>query len=116
MSITESNGFFIRKFNWKSILEDAPDIAKKLKQNILTDYIMKIRSKVIIAKRKDREKLEQRRDYQNILCIDDEDVENQRNILNNNMHGDSEDEIEENDIESHFISLHESLKDAQSNL
>ena len=94
MSVTESCGYFVRKFNWKNILEDSPDIAKKLKQNILTDYIMRIRSKVIIAKRRDREKLEQRRDYTNILCINDEDVENQRNLLNNNMQDGDQEEMD----------------------
>ena len=58
---------------------------------------MKIRSKVIIAKRKDREKLEQRRDYTNILCINDEDVENQRNLLNNNMQDDDQEEMDDDE-------------------
>ena len=31
ISVTESTGNFIRKQNWKDILEEYPDIAKKLK-------------------------------------------------------------------------------------
>jgi len=109
MSMTETSGYFIRKRIWKDILEENPDIAKKLKQNILTDYIVSLRSKVIIAKRKQKDKLSQRKDHQNILCIDDEDVENQRAILENNMDG-SEDEFQDfEDVQGSFEIFNEKI-------
>lgn len=70
---------------------------------------MSLRSKVIIAKRKQKDKLSQRKDHQNILCIDDEDVENQRAILENNMDG-SEDEFQDfEDVQGSFEIFNEKI-------
>jgi hypothetical protein len=43
-------GYFIRKANWMKILEDNPDISKQIRQNILIDFIVNIRSKVNVQK------------------------------------------------------------------
>ena len=66
---TNCSGFFVRKPNWVSILDENPEIAARIKQKILTDYIIKIRSRVNVSRNADVKKLQERRDHQNILIL-----------------------------------------------
>lgn len=66
---TNCSGYFVRKHNWVNILDENPEIAARIKQKILTDYIIKIRSRVNVSRNADVKKLQERRDHQNILIL-----------------------------------------------
>ena len=51
-SFTFVSGFFIRKKNWEDILQFAPKIVTTMKQNILMEYMSKIKMKVSLAKKR----------------------------------------------------------------
>ena len=45
-------GFFIRKANWIDILKSNPEIVGILKKNILLEYLIKLKLKVELAKKR----------------------------------------------------------------
>lgn len=51
------------------MLEEHPEIGARIKQKILTEYIIKIRSRVNISRNADVKKLQERQDHQNILIL-----------------------------------------------
>ena len=51
-------------------MQDFPDIAKPMKNNILINYICKIRAKVNLAKHKMLSQYMQRADHQNLLIVE----------------------------------------------
>jgi len=56
-AMTYCSGYFVRKANWINMLEEHPEIAARIKQKILTEYIIKIRSRVNISRNADVKKL-----------------------------------------------------------
>jgi hypothetical protein len=50
---THCEGHFIRQRNWHELLSRYMEIADRIKTNVLVDYVMNIRIKVTLAKRKD---------------------------------------------------------------
>lgn len=69
-ALTACRGYFIRKERWKVLLQWHPEIAKVLKQQILLTYILNIRAKVELKKKKFRDALDQRADHQMIQYSD----------------------------------------------
>ena len=53
LSGTFTRGYFIRKQNWKVLLSDHPDISKCMKRNLIIDYFINIRCKIMVSKRQD---------------------------------------------------------------
>lgn len=49
---TDVEGFFIRKIKWLETIEQAPLIEKVFKKNVLVDYLLNIRGKVMVYKNK----------------------------------------------------------------
>jgi len=49
---TDIEGFFIRKMKWIETIEEAPLIEKIFKKNVLVDYLLNIRGKVMVYKNK----------------------------------------------------------------
>jgi hypothetical protein len=71
---TYCTGFFIRREQWHDIMvSNDDDIIKTLKQNILIEFIWKIRSKLNIQKKKELQKYKTRSDYQSTLIVDGKD-------------------------------------------
>ena len=64
---TDIQGFSIRKEKWAELIEDFEDIGHALKQQILLDYLNKIRSKVIGNKKKAIADFNARKDHQMLL-------------------------------------------------
>ena len=51
-TVTVCEGFFIRKKNWNEILDSDPEIVKSLKKNIFLEFLLKLRLKILAAKRR----------------------------------------------------------------
>lgn len=51
-AMTNVEGFFIRKFKWDTLRQDHEEISNYIKRNILMDYMINIRLKVIVNKKK----------------------------------------------------------------
>jgi hypothetical protein len=60
---TDIEGFFIRKAKWIEAIEEAPVIENVFKKNVLVDYLLNIRGKVMVYKRKAIAEYVQREDY-----------------------------------------------------
>ena len=54
-AISSCKGYFIRKNLWLELLENNPEIAVGLKHQILLDYLMNVRAKVEVKKKKMKE-------------------------------------------------------------
>ena len=63
LAASEIKGYFVRKANWHHLLNQFDEIAYRIKQNVLVEYILKIRSKVNIAKQKDIDSIKDRKDH-----------------------------------------------------
>ena len=61
-ALTEIEGFFIRKRKWEEFILQYDQISVCLRRNILLDYLMNIRIKVVVNKRKAMEMLKARHD------------------------------------------------------
>ena len=72
-AFTNLSGYFIRKFRWNEMLQSCPEIAKIMKQNVLIDYLINLRSKVIQSKHKIMHKYMQRNDHQTLLVSEPKD-------------------------------------------
>ena len=62
-AITNCHGFFIRRANWMRINKLSPEIFKVMKQNVLVDYLMNIRYKVIVHKKLEVARFMDRKDH-----------------------------------------------------
>lgn len=51
-TLTNIEGFFIRKMNWLHLINKHTSIANILKKNVMINYLTKIRGKIIVHKRK----------------------------------------------------------------
>lgn len=69
-AVTSVEGYFIRKYRWRNILNEYSEIAYLVRQNILLDYLVNIRSKVNCAKRKDKKTFMRRHDHQYMLTVE----------------------------------------------
>lgn len=61
-ALTDIEGFFIRKRVWEELIEEFDHLSLCLKRNILLDYLMNIRIKVEVNKKKAIEMLQIRND------------------------------------------------------
>lgn len=68
---------------WIKTLNLFEEISGLLKQNILMDYIINIRSKVNASKRKDKQMFVERHDHQYLLSLELKRDCNQLDIVNN---------------------------------
>lgn len=75
--MTRLEGYFIRKINWLNTLKEYEGMAKLMRKNILMDYIINIRSKVNVNKRKDKQQFLLRSDHQYLLLIEQKKINNQ---------------------------------------
>ena len=64
----------MRKECWNQLLVDWPEIAKVLKSNVLMDYLMNIRSKVNLAKKKLINKFQNRNDHQTFMYTEPKEL------------------------------------------
>jgi len=62
-AVTNCTGFFIRRANWIKNNKKYAEIAKVMKKNVLIDYLMNIRSKVMVYKKRDINKFMLRNDH-----------------------------------------------------
>ena len=63
------------------LLESSQEIADRIKTNVLVDYVMNIRVKVNLAKRKDIKSFMLRNDHQTILTVQDKEDHKSRDII-----------------------------------
>jgi hypothetical protein len=80
-SASYCKGYFIRKLRWKLIMSENPEICECLKKNILTDYLITIRIKIMVEKKKDLEKLMKRKDHQEVMTIETKKGDKTRDLL-----------------------------------
>ena len=65
------HGYFIRKEGWMQILSEKPEISRILKQNVLIDYIMNIRSKAQYGRKLIMQQFQNRVDHQLYMINED---------------------------------------------
>lgn len=63
------------------MLENYIEIADRIKTNVLVDYVMNIRIKVNLAKRRDLKSFLLRNDHQTILTVQDKEDHKSREIM-----------------------------------
>ena len=51
-ALTNIHAYSVRKENWHHLLTYDKEVTASLKQNVLIDYILKIRSKLVVKKKK----------------------------------------------------------------
>jgi CRP-like cAMP-binding protein len=66
--LTPCEGFFIYKSDWIEIINSSDQLGRQLKQNILIDYVCKVRGRLEIAKNKSLKAILKRDLHQN-LCM-----------------------------------------------
>lgn len=62
-ALTSTKGYAIRKSNWNKLIQENPDVAGVLKQNVLLEYLLKIRCKVLSRKKKAISEMSKRHDH-----------------------------------------------------
>jgi len=67
--VSNVEGYFIRRENWLSILEENKEIGYLMQRNILIEYFVKVRGKMCAFKRVDLEKFISRHDYNQICAV-----------------------------------------------
>jgi len=72
-SLTEVQGYFIRKCNWLDMMDNYEEVSKPLKRDILLEYVTNIRNKLRMKKNMNIEKLMKRADYQQILTVQEKE-------------------------------------------
>ena len=72
-AVTQCQGFFIRRANWIRNNKKFAEVGNVMKRIVLIDYLMNIRSKVMVHKRREIEKFMQRSDHQTILAVEQKD-------------------------------------------
>lgn len=68
-TVTECKGFFIRKQNWIHIIDENPQLADNLRNQVNHDFETRLRVKVMRLKDKDLKKWSERADYEGVLAI-----------------------------------------------
>lgn len=69
--LTQAEGYFMYKADWLTLLDQHPEeIAKSMKQNILVDYIIKIRGRLENAKTKAFKKIVDRNLHQKVCVVE----------------------------------------------
>lgn len=79
--LTEIEGLFIRKCVWEELDEQFESLMHCLKRNILLDYLMNIRIKVQVNKKKAIEMYKTRHDQQMIKISEAKDYAAHREII-----------------------------------
>lgn len=74
-TVSECKGFFIRKLNWLSIIEDNVEIAHDLRHQVSIDFETNLRDKVMKEKNRDLRKWADRADYECILAVNNNKYE-----------------------------------------
>ena len=69
LTVTANEGFFIRKHNWIATLEEFPEFADKIKNNVRNQYIDLIEKRLTRVKRKAIEQWENREDYDALVTL-----------------------------------------------
>ena len=72
-SLTDVSGYSVRKENWFELLNQNEEIANILKGSILMNYIMTIRGKVLVKKKRAIGEYYNRKDHQMILASEYKD-------------------------------------------
>ena len=90
-SFSNVSGFFIRKRNWENILASQHEIVVVLKQNILMEYLSKIKMKVSLAKKKAIEEFQLRDDHEMINALANKNVIEQKVVDNGSNKGNHKD-------------------------
>jgi hypothetical protein len=78
-------GYAIRKNNWHKLMSDNPEIASILKQNVLLEYVSKIRCKIIVKKREAIKEIYDRKDHQMVLVTQFKEQSTFKEVLESNF-------------------------------
>lgn len=84
-SLTVIEGFFVRKHRWEELMEDSHDIAMRIKRNLLQDYLLNIRLKVVVQKNKAISVMQTRHDQQMIKISLTKDQDCNRVIIDESL-------------------------------
>ena len=62
----ECTGYSIRMKNWVKIVNNCPEISTPLKHKILTDFFNKVRTPMLLQKRRDVATMRKKTDYKSL--------------------------------------------------
>lgn len=75
---TNVEGFFLRRKVWLDLMEEYDELSTVIRQHVLLDYLMNIRTKMNVLKNKDIQGIIDREDHQTILAVQEKQMNNQR--------------------------------------
>ena len=84
-ALTEIEGFFIRKRKWEEFVLQYEQVSVCLRRNILLDYLMNIRIKVVVNKKKAMDVLKARHDQQMVKISEAKNEEHHRAIITESL-------------------------------
>ena len=103
---TNVEGFFLRRKVWLDLMEEYDELSTVIRQHVLLDYLMNIRTKMNVLKNKDIQGIIDREDHQTILAVQEKQMNNQRiqmgNLLKENLQGSQNDQNQELDHREHL--------------
>jgi hypothetical protein len=70
-SLNILNASSIRKENWKKLIDEHPDMAEKFSIKILTSYLTKTKSKCMLAKKRAKQEMMRRNDFNMVKLSED---------------------------------------------
>ena len=85
-TITECQGFFIRKLKWLEVIEDNDIISSQLCRQVKIDYLKNLFQPVMQEKNRDLKRWAKRADYQHILAINEHKKEAPAKVEGNSSH------------------------------